>query len=181
MIRKITLMIAAFIMLTPMSVLAAGAGDAIPHDLALKNQNGEVQSFEQIAGEKGVVLVFVRSADWCPFCQVQLLDLRDKGQEIEALGYNIVPISYDAPDVLKRFTSKYDYPYTMLSDQGSAAIKAFGILNEEFNPDHFAYGVPHPYVFIIGRNKVIQGRLSEEGYKDRPQVSAIVEKIKGQN
>ena len=181
MIRKITLMIAAFMMLMPIGVLAAsGVGEEIPHDLALKNQSGEVQNFEQITGEKGVVLVFVRSADWCPYCQVQLLDLRrEGGQRITDLGYNIATVSYDAPEQLKAFSDKYSFEHMMLSDEGSEAIKAFGILNEDFATDHFAFGVPHPHVFVVNRSKVIQAVLSEEGYKKRPQIDAIVEAIGG--
>ena len=182
MIRNILMTVFALMLLVPaVAMAAAGAGQQIPHDLALKNQNGEVQSFDALSGEKGVVLVFVRSVDWCPYCQAQMLDLRDKGQAIQELGYSIVTISYDKPEVLKAFSDKYNYPYTMLADVGSVAIKDFGILNEEFNPDHFAYGVPHPYVYVIGKNQFIRAVLAEEGYKKRPQIDVIAEAIKGLN
>ncbi len=32
------------------------------------SQEGEPQTFAQLTGTNGVTLVFVRSADWCPFC-----------------------------------------------------------------------------------------------------------------
>ena len=140
-----------------------------------------MQSLEGMSGEKGIVLVFVRSADWGPYCQVQLLDLRSDAQPIIDMGYNVVSISYDSPEKLKAFADKYNFPYAMLSDAGSAAIKDFGILNEKFEPDHFAYGVPHPYIYVIGKNKYIQAVLKEDGYKDRPQVEAIVDAIKALN
>ncbi len=182
MIRKISIFIVAALLALPaIANDPAEVGVEIPHSLELKDQNGEAQSFDAISGEKGIVLVFVRSADWCPYCQAQMINLRDEGAAIQELGYNIVTISYDAPETLKAFTDKYNFPYTMLSDVGSVAIKDFGILNEEFNSDHFAYGVPHPHVYIIGRNKYIRGVLSEEGYKDRPQIDAVVEAIKTLN
>lgn len=175
------LMLPIFLILFSMPVLAAvSAGDKLPNDLALLDQNGAQQSFESVKGEKGAVIVFVRSADWCPYCQVQLLDLKDNAAAITDLGYNIVTISYDAPDVLKTFAEKYSFPYTMLSDKGSETIKAFGILNEDFEPDHFAYGVPHPNIYVVGADGTIQNVLSEEGYKLRPQVEAIVEAIQAQ-
>ena len=182
MIRKFSIMLVAALLVFPvMALAAANVGDEIPHSLELKNQNGEVQTFDSLSGEKGIVLVFVRSADWCPYCQVQLLDLRSDAQPIVDLGYNIVSISYDAPETLKAFADKYSFPYTMLSDEGSAAIKAFGILNEKFEPDHFAHGVPNPHVYVIAKNKYIRAVLSEEGYKKRPQVDVIVEAIKSLN
>ena len=152
-------------------------GQTIPTNLELSNQNGDTQSFESITGKKGLVLIFVRSADWCPYCQVQMLDLKNDAGKIIEHGYNIVTVSYDAPDVLKAFADKYDFPLTMLSDSDSQTIKAFGILNEKFASDHFAYGVPHPYVYVIGNDKIIQAVLSEEGYKKRPQISAIKQAI----
>ena len=158
----------------------AKAGDQIPHELSLKDQSGEVRDFESYTGDKGTVYIFVRSADWCPYCQVQMLDLRgEDGKKITDLGFNIVTVSYDAPEALKTFSEKYNFEHVMLSDEGSAAIKAFGILNEKYEPEHFAYGVPHPRVYIVGNDKMIHAVLAEEGYKKRPQVDAIVETIKG--
>jgi len=179
MIRKFIFALALFILVAPgASFAASGLGDKIPHDFSLKNQNGEVKNFDDLSGQKGVVVFFVRSADWCPYCQVQMLDLRDQGKAIEKLGYKIVTISYDKPEVLKKFTDKNNINYTMLSDVGSVAIKDFGILNGSFDIDHFAYGVPEPHVYIISKNQAILGILSEEGYKKRPQIEAIVETIK---
>ena len=67
----------------------------------------------------------------------------------------------------------------MLSDEGSSTIRAFGILNEDFAQDHFAYGVPHPHVYVVGTDGTVQAVLAEETYKKRPTVEAIVEAIEG--
>ncbi len=158
----------------------AAVGEVIPHSLGLKDQNGEAKTFENLTGENGLVIVFVRSADWCPYCQVQMLDMRNgEADVITDQGYNIVTLSYDAPETLKKFSERYNFPFTMLSDEGSVAIKSFGIMNEDFAPDHFAYGVPHPHVYVVGKDKVIQAVLAEEGYKNRPQIEAIAAAIKG--
>lgn len=180
MFRKLPILIFALMIMVP-SLAFAGAkvGQKIPHDLMLKNQNAEVQDFASLSGEKGIVLFFVRSVDWCPYCQVQLLDLRSDGPAIEKTGYNIVVLSYDTPELQKAFADKYKFSYTLLSDEGSEAIKAFGILNETFDPDHFAYGVPHPYVFVINNDKSVRAILNEEGYKKRPAAEAILNAIAG--
>lgn len=167
----------AFVFFVAPVYAEAVVGQEAPHSLELPDQSGELRSFESYSGEKGVVVVFVRSADWCPYCQVQMLDLRDKGEAVTALGYSIVTVSYDAPETLKAFTDKHDFPYVMLSDKGSDAIKAFGILNEDFDPDHFAYGVPHPNIYVVGNDTFIRAILTEEGYKKRPQVDAVIDAI----
>lgn len=177
--RNLVLLVLGFLIVSAPVMAAVEVGQALPTDLALVDKNGELQNFDRVKGEKGAVLVFVRSADWCPFCQKQLIALREYGTQITGLGYNIVSVSYDLPDALKVFAAKRRIPYTMLSDKGSETIKAFGILNEDFAPDHFAYGVPHPTVYVVGADGVVQAVLAEEGYKDRPQIEAIVEAING--
>jgi len=158
---------------------AAEIGQPFPVEISLKDHNGEVQTLETLRGDKGTVLVFVRSADWCPYCQVQLLDLRTDGAPITEAGYNIVSVSYDDPTLLKKFKDKYKFQYPMLSDEGSVVIKALGILNEDYAKDHFAYGVPNPTVYILGHDASVQAILAEEGYRKRPQVDVILETIKG--
>ena len=154
-------------------------GGRIPTDLALMNQKSTATNFKELAGENGLVLFFIRSADWCPYCQVQLLDLR-KGEAdpIIDAGYNIAIISYDAPEKLTKFATRYSFDFPMLSDQNSETIKAFGILNEDFAPDHFAYGVPHPHIYVVNKDKTIKAVLSEEGYKRRPEIADVVDALK---
>ncbi|MEM6780811.1 MAG: peroxiredoxin family protein [Pseudomonadota bacterium] len=154
-----------------------GIGDKIPHDLIAHDQNGEEQSFEAIKGQKGITLVFVRSADWCPYCQVQLNEYRDASGELEQLGYPVVSVSYDSVEKLQAFARKSDIEYTMLSDPASEIIKAFGILNDEHAIGTFAYGIPKPGVYIVSADGIIQAKLAEEGYKTRPTVEDIKAEI----
>lgn len=153
-------------------------GDQIPTSLELKDKTGEMRSFDNLKGEKGLVLFFIRSADWCPYCQVQLLDLR-KGEadDIINAGYNITIISYDAPEELNKFATRYSFDFPMLSDEGSETIKAFGILNETKKPDTFGYGIPHPTIYVVAADKTIQGILKEESYTRRPEIQDIVKVI----
>ena len=159
-------------------VMAAEVGEAIPHKLEVRDQNGGEQSFEALTGERGAVLVFVRSADWCPYCQAQLIELGEQAGAITDLGYTLVTISYDSVEKLKAFSDKYRFGYTMLSDEGSAIIKAFGVLNEEMDPNSDWYGIPHPAVFVVSRDGTITAKLMEDGYKARPPVTDIVTAIR---
>ena len=153
-------------------------GDKIPHTLETLDQNGEVQSFETIKGEKGAVLVFIRSADWCPFCQRQLLKLQDITDVVtKEHGYNIVSISYDMSAKLKKFSDKHESPFVMLSDPQSDIIKAFGILNDSYEENSRFYGIPHPHVYIVNADGVVEHVLNEEGYKLRPSNEKILEAI----
>jgi len=48
-------------------------GDRIP-GFELKDQAGQTQTFDSLKGTNGLLLMFNRSADWCPFCKSQLID-----------------------------------------------------------------------------------------------------------
>lgn len=149
-------------------------GTEIPHMLEVPNQNNDIQSFDGLVGEKGLVLFFVRSADWCPFCKIQILDLDKRAGEFTELGYNVATVSYDAPEKLKNFYDRYKITVPMLSDVDSEIIKAFDILNTEKEEGEFGYGIPHPGIFVIYPDKTIGAKYFEEGYKERPDLDVVL-------
>lgn len=145
--------------------------------LSVIHPGGGAATLRDLAGPKGVVLVFYRSARWCPYCQAQLLSLRAAPAELARRGYKLAAISYDAPDVLARFASQRDIPYPLLSDPGSRTIDAFGLRDPQYKPGSFAYGVPQPAIFIVSRDGVVRAKLAEEGYKTRPPLAAVLASI----
>ncbi len=155
-------------------VLSEGAeGEVIP-SFEAADQNGQPQSFETLKGEKGAVLVFFRSVDWCPFCQRQLKALSGYAEQYKSLGYNLVGVSYDNVDSLMKFSDKNELGFTLLSDVGSKIIKSFGILNTDIGEGSKAYGTPNPTIYVVDDKGVIQAILAEEGYKDRPNPADIL-------
>jgi peroxiredoxin len=152
-------------------------GSVIPSNLASVDQNGKARNFETLTGENGLVLVFFRSAKWCPYCKRQLIDIATKSDAIISRGYGLAALSYDSVDILKRFDDSHKLGYTLLSDKGSKIIDTFGLRNEDYKNMAFAYGVPHPMIFVISPDKMVLAKLAEAGYKKRPPVSAVVEAI----
>ena len=59
------------------SKLGPQVGDRVP-DFALKDQTGKVRTLSSVMGPKGLMLVFYRSADWCPYCKTQLAELQSR-------------------------------------------------------------------------------------------------------
>lgn len=154
-------------------------GANIPKAFAVRDQSDAAKTFGDITGEKGVVIAFVRSAAWCPYCQAQLKDLQAIAGPLAAKGYPLVSISYDAPDVLARFAANHKITYTMLSDKGSVVIDAFKIRDPQYKEGTFAFGVPKPVVFIVDKSGIVRAKLAEESYKTRPQIAAIVAVVDG--
>ena len=57
------------------------------------------------------------------------MELQRDYHQLQAAGIDLVTISYDSQEVLKRFADAFDVGFTMLADEGSAVIKRFDLLN----------------------------------------------------
>ena len=137
----------------------------------------KIIGFSNGKGENGLVLGFVRSASWCPFCQSQMKDLQNIAADLKSRGYELAVMSYDEPKVLDQFAKKQAISYTLLSDKGSEMIDAFDIRETAYKEDSMAYGVPKPVIFIIDPNGKIQGKLAMEGYRDRPPLEDVMAEV----
>lgn len=161
----------------PVAAFALDVGPAIGSKvppITGKTWEGTAASLASVSGPKGAVLVFHRSAAWCPFCQAQLIALKEAQAPLAAKGYSLVAISYDTPEVLAQFKARRDIGYALVSDETSRTIKAFRILDPQYPPGHRAHGVPQPAIFVVSRSGVVQAKLAEEGYRNRPPVSAVI-------
>ncbi len=155
-------------------------GTGVPHSLALNDQDGVRRGgVDDLTGEAGLVLLFNRSLDWCPFCQAQIIEINGRADEIRARGYEIAVVTYDPPETLERFDTERDITLTLLSDPQSEAIDAFGLRNEEYRDDPRRYGVPHPVIFLVSPGGVIRAKLYEEDFRVRPPVDSLLAAIDG--
>lgn len=169
-------------LLLPASAVALDVGPPVgarAPAIAAMTSDGKAASLASVAGKNGTVLVFFRSAAWCPYCQAQLIALKEAERPLAQRGYTLVGVSYDRPEVLAQFKARRDVGYTLLSDDGSKIIDAFKLRDPQYPPGHRAHGVPQPAIFVISRAGVVQAKLAEEGYKNRPPVSAVIEAVDG--
>lgn len=159
-------------------------GAAIPHDLNIADANGEQKDFGALTGENGMALFFIRSVDWCPYCKAQAIEVDGRAEEFEERGLSVVFLSYDEPMKQQEFIERRNIKSVVLSDTQSEVIKSFGLLNENYERDSRAYGVPHPAVFIVNNDKTVAAKLYEEdfltnakSYRNRPAVDLILDAV----
>ena len=127
------------------------------------------------AAEHGRVLVFVRSADWCPFCKTQLVELEDIAAPLAEAGWAIEAVSYDSPEILAEFANDNGLSFTLRADEGSALITDFGLLNTDVREGSRSYGIPHPAVVFVREEGTVAAVLREEGFRTRPSLDAITQ------
>ena len=183
------------------SKLGPQVGERVP-DFSLKDQNGNVQTLQSIMGPKGAMLVFVRSADWCPYCKTQMVELQSNIEELRKQGLGLATISYDPVEILAGFAKQQSITYTMLADVGSVTIKKFGVLNpvpewaqdpaSKDDPDVQAaiqkyvsvvrptaamVGMAFPGTFILDHEGRVKQRSFEDFYVERNTVSNLLVKL----
>jgi peroxiredoxin len=157
--------------------LGPPVGSTAP-DIGLRlDQNGKPRAFADLVGRYGLVLMFNRSAGWCPYCQAQMIEVNGGLGEIEKRGFRVAVLTYDPPEVLKGFAAKRRIAYPLLSDPKSQVIDAYGLRDPSYPPGHRAHGVPRPITLILDRNATIRAKLYEESYRVRPPVTAIIAKL----
>lgn len=149
-------------------------GETIPANFVTRDTSGTERRLDDLAGDNGLVLVFNRSADWCSYCQGQMLALRDIQGDLEQRGYTLATLSYDSPAILADFAGREEIGYTMLSDEGSMMIDAFDLRDPQYGEESFAHGVPRPTIMVIGRDGTVQAKMVETDYRIRPEPSDIV-------
>jgi peroxiredoxin len=157
--------------------LGPPVGTKAPDIGARLDQNGNPRTLDQLIGQNGLLLMFFRSAEWCPYCQAQLIEVNGGVAEIEKRGYHVAAVSYDSPEILRVFAVRRHIAYTFLSDPRSEAIDLYKLRDPQYPPSSRAYGVPRPVIFILDRNQVIRSKLYEDSYKVRPPVTAVISRL----
>jgi len=136
--------------------------------------NGKRQNFDSLKGPKGLVLVFARSADWCPYCKTQLADLNRQVEGFRMKGVNVASLTYDSTDILRAFATRLGIRYPMLSDPESVVIRAFDILNTNVNKNTPRYGIPFPGTYVINEKGIITAKYFDDDYRERFSAASIL-------
>jgi peroxiredoxin len=156
-------------------------GAAVP-DVGLRDIDGNTVSLRDVLGGKPTALIFYRGG-WCPFCNLQLSGLRTIQKNLSDLGYQVIAVSPDRPEELRRTLDQNALTYRLLSDSGIDALKAFGIAfrvddetfamyrEHDVDLEKFAgashHVLPVPSVFVIDAKGTIQFEYVNPDYKVR--------------
>ena len=162
-------------------------------DVKLTTLQGKPTTLKSQVGGKPAILIFYRGG-WCPFCNLQLSELRTMQKQVEALGYRVIAISPEVPTELKATMTKDKLDYTLLSDSKADALRAFGIgyrlddttytkykgfgLDLEKRSGETHHALPVPSVFIVDGDGVLQFSYSHPDYRVRVPGSVVLEAAK---
>ena len=92
----------------------------------------------------------------------QLVQLQERADALNKLGYQILGISPDAPEGLRGAAAKTGVTFALLSDPGLKTARAFGVA---FGPE--GGGLPVPAVFVLDTEGKIHFQYVNPNYQVR--------------
>lgn len=104
-------------------------GQMVPDDIQIRDIDGNEIKLNDVIKKKPTLLIFYRGS-WCPYCNTHLAALRDIERPLEKMGFQIIALSPDLPEYLKKSTDKFDLKYKLYSDAAMNAAKALGLAYE---------------------------------------------------
>jgi len=125
-----------------------------------KFPNFSLKDTEKNTVERGNLLgrwsvIFFYPKDGSPGCTIESCTFRDKQEEIEALGAQIIGISSDSVSRHQRFKKKHGLQYTLLSDPQSRLAKKMRLKR--------TLGFMRARVtFVIDPNGIIRGTVTSQ-------------------
>ncbi|MFV2196931.1 peroxiredoxin [Nocardiopsis sp. LOL_012] len=122
-------------------------GDTVP-DVTLPTQTGEQVRLHDRLGEHPVVLYFYPK-DNTAGCTAQACAFRDSHEVFTDAGAEVIGISSDSVERHAAFADQHKLPFTLLSDEGGAVRKKFGVPS--------ALGLlPGRVTYVIDREGVVR-------------------------
>jgi peroxiredoxin Q/BCP len=144
-------------------------GDKAP-EFKLKDSDGKEVALKDFTGK--IVVLYFYPKDGTSGCTQEACDFRDIHPEFEKLNAVVIGISGDSEKSHKNFSSKYELPFTLLSDPEKSAISAYGVWKEKSMYGKKYMGIERT-TFIIDEKGKIKKIFS--AVKVKGHVAQIVE------
>ncbi len=133
------------------------AGDKAP-DFALTGDDVKNHSLKDFRGKK-VVLYFYPKDDTSG-CTKEACSFRDNASAIKKKGAVVLGVSGDSVDSHKKFISKYDLNFVLLSNEDRSVLNAYGVWKEKSFMGRKYMGIERT-TFIIDEKGVISHVFSK--------------------
>jgi thioredoxin-dependent peroxiredoxin len=124
-----------------------GLGDQAP-DFTLPTQSGTEVTLSEFRDKKTVVLFFYPK-DETAGCTAEVCSFRDNYEVFTEAGAEVIGISSDSVSSHERFAGRYSLPFTLVSDEGGAVRKLYGV------PSKLGI-LPGRVTYVIDRSGVVR-------------------------
>jgi peroxiredoxin len=151
----------------PESVRPLAVGTQVPGEVPVLTEQGKPTTLRRTMAGRAALIIFHRGG-WCPYCDMQLSELRTIEPRLRELGCQVIAVTPDAPVALRR---REPSGYTLLSDQDLELTQAFGVA---FRVDREKLGpaaanikpvLPVPAVFIVDPSGAVRFQHVNPDYR----------------
>ncbi len=138
-------------------------GESAP-EFQLPDDKGHKVKLSDFRGKR--VVVYFYPKDDTPGCTTQACGFRDNYLAIEEKNAVVLGISPDDEESHVRFKTKFNLPFTLLSDVDHAVAETYGVWGEKSTMGKTYMGVIHSH-FVVDE----KGRLIDVQYNIKPEAS----------
>ena len=160
-------------------------GDTVK-SFVLQDQHGRSVSLYERLSDGPVVLSFYRGG-WCPYCNLSLKALHHARPKIEYLKAQLMAITPESPEHIRRTVRKNGLDFPVLHDASSEVAHQFGIsfnvsnylkdfyrslgLNLSQRNADVLVRLPLPALYLIDQRGTIRYAYANEDYRQRVDIS----------
>jgi peroxiredoxin Q/BCP len=123
---------------------------------------------------KTVILYFYPKA-LTSGCTKEAQDFRDNYEEIKKLGAEVIGVSGDKVETIKKFKQKENLPFILLSDEGFKVSTEYGVYKEKSMYGKKYMGIERS-TFIIDKDGIVRKIMRK--VKVPNHVKEVIEEIK---
>lgn len=135
-------------------------------EFTLPDQNGTIHTLEEYRGKK--VILYFYPKDSTAGCTKQACGFAELYPQIQEKGAVVLGISKDSVKSHKNFETKYNLPFTILSDPELQAIQAYDVWKEKKNYGKVSMGVVRT-TYLIDEDGIIIKAMDKVKAADNPQ------------
>jgi peroxiredoxin Q/BCP len=118
-----------------------------------RDQDGNKVSLADFKGKK--IVLYFYPEDNTPTCTVQACNLRDNYALLKKNGFTVLGVSPDDEKSHKKFETKFDLPFTLVTDPDHKIIDKYGVWGEKLLYGRRYMGL-HRTTFVIDEKGVIR-------------------------
>ena len=147
-------------------------GDKIPSLLG-KNEKGEEVMASDFVGKKLVLYFYPK--DSTSGCTAEACSLRDRYDELQQAGYEVLGVSVDGDKSHQKFIEKNNLPFNLIADTEKKLVEAFGVWAEKKMYGRSYMGTLRT-TFIINENGEVEKIFTPKEIKTKIHADQILEK-----
>jgi peroxiredoxin Q/BCP len=148
--------------------MSIAIGTKLP-DFTLNDQNGDQFDSRIINGNQAAVIYFYPK-NFTPQCTKEACSFRDSFEDFTTAGIMVIGISADSEISHKKFTAKFNLPFTLLADTAKDVRKLFEVENAMFGL------LPGRETFVFDNSGVLISKF--KALNAQPHIDGALKQLK---